>query len=74
MKPSAELLQTSKNDANEHIEINDKPLDFDKILRFEIGEYGLYQLLVGISTGLCAAFGTIIIMNFVFGVAIPDHR
>lgn len=71
LEPSAELLTSPEA---ENTKVDEKPLDFDKILRFDIGEYGPFQLLVGVSTGLCAAFGTIIIMNFVFGATIPEHR
>lgn len=71
VEPSTELLPSPET---ENTRVDEKPLDFDKILRFDIGEYGPFQLLVGVSTGLCAAFGTIIIMNFVFGATIPEHR
>lgn len=50
-----------------------KPLDVDTILN-EIGDSGPYQIFVSISAGLFSTYGSFVILNFVFGAAIPDHR
>lgn len=55
-------------------EVEEKSLDFDKILKFEIGEYGPYQILVATSIGFVTAFGSFLILNFLFISAIPEHR
>lgn len=61
-------LDNGKNDDN-----HEKPLDYDTLLG-EIGEIGPYQILVGVCSGLFAAYGSFIIMNFVFISTFPDHR
>lgn len=69
MKESSQVIEmTSDSEEN-----REKPLDFDTILN-EVGGVGLYQILVGIFSGLFAAYGSFIIMNFVFTAAVPDHR
>lgn len=40
----------------------------------EIGEFGLYHKLHGLIMGITFAFGSITILIFLFGSAIPDHR
>lgn len=55
-------------------ETTDKPLDFDKMLRFEIGEFGRYQILVAFTTGLFAAIVSFVTLNFMFSATVPEHR
>lgn len=40
----------------------------------EIGAFGLYQILVGIASGLALIISALATFNFVFAAAIPDHR
>lgn len=49
------------------------PPAYDDVLR-EIGEFGLYQLLVGLIVGFVFAYGSFITMNFIFAVDIIEHR
>lgn len=48
-------------------------LAIDEILK-EIGEFGLYQFLIGILIGIVLLFTTFALFNFVFSSEIPDHR
>lgn len=49
------------------------PLAYDDILR-EIGEFGAYQLLVGLTVGFVFAYGSFVSMNFVFSADTTEHR
>lgn len=49
------------------------PLTYDDILR-EIGEFGLYQILVGLTVGFVFAYGTFGSQNFVFSADTIEHR
>lgn len=49
------------------------PLAYDDILR-EIGEFGAYQLLVGLTVGFVFAYGSFVTMNFVFSADTTEHR
>lgn len=40
----------------------------------EIGGFGLYQILVGLSTGIALALTSFTTLNFIFAASIPDHR
>lgn len=55
-------------------ETTEKPLDFERILKFEVGEFGPYQILIAISVGLISAFASFFSVNFLFVAAIPEHR
>lgn len=72
MKQLDPVVKLSEDDDDN--ETTYKPLDFDKILKFEIGEWGLYQILAGISIGLVSAFSSYVTMNFMFAASIPEHR
>lgn len=72
----AKMEQTTEIDrqiAETPNENKTKSVSFDEIYR-EIGEFGLYQILVGLSSGLAFAFGSFSILNFIFGAAIPNYR
>lgn len=56
---------TTKNSQND--------LTLDRILS-EIGEFGLYQKLIGIVTGIALVISSYDMFNFVFASAIPEHR
>lgn len=71
MEQFSEVVELSENQADNTTE---SPLDFDKILKFEIGECGPYQILVAAIIGLVTTFASFLILNFVFITAIPDHR
>lgn len=64
MEQTVEIERTNENKA--------KSVPFDDIFK-EIGEFGFYQILVSLSSGLAFAFGSFSILNFIFGAAIPDH-
>lgn len=72
MKQTHQPVQLSDDEVDN--ESTDKPLDFDKMLRFEIGEFGRYQILVAISSGFIAAIVSFVTLNFMFSGTIPDHR
>lgn len=40
----------------------------------EIGEFGLYQIFVGLSTGIALTLTSLTTLNFLFAASIPDHR
>lgn len=40
----------------------------------EIGEFGLYQVLVGLTVGFVLAYGSMVTMNFIFAIDIVEHR
>lgn len=46
---------------------------YDDILR-EIGEFGAYQILAGLTVGFAFAFGSLVTMNFLFGADALEHR
>lgn len=72
MKQSSQVVEITEDELNgDHA---GKGFDFDKILRFEIGEFGPFQILAAISMGLVSAYGGMLTLNFVFGAAVPDHR
>lgn len=50
-----------------------KPPVYEEILH-EIGEFGLNQILVGVTVGFAFAFGSFITMNFLFGADSTEHR
>lgn len=68
-----EVDLTTSNVAATDIHVVDKCLSIDQIYT-QIGEFGLYQLCVGLSNGLAFGFGSFVILNFVFSAAVPDHR
>lgn len=68
-----ELNQVKMSDGELIDEKPENPIDFDTILN-EIGEWGRYQILSSISAGIISAYGSFLILNFVFGAVIPDHR
>lgn len=55
---------------NEFIEF---PLSCNRILR-EIGEFGLYQILVGLTTGAALCFSGFSAFSFIFASNVPPHR
>lgn len=71
MKETVQVIELPEGDQN--TESPRKSLDFDDILK-EIGEFGRFQILVGVLIGICSAFSAFIIFNFVFGGNIPEHR
>lgn len=40
----------------------------------EIGGFGLFQIFVGLSTGIALLFGSFTTFNFIFASVIPEHR
>lgn len=40
----------------------------------EIGEFGLYQIIIGISIGAAMILTSCAMFDFVFASAIPEHR
>lgn len=71
MKKAAQVIELP--DGDQCTGSTEKTLDFDEILN-EIGEFGRFQILVGISIGLVSAFSSFFVLNFVFSAAIPEHR
>lgn len=69
MKQVEQVVKLSEDDLD-----HENTVDFDKILEFEIGEFGTYQILSGITIGLVSAFGSYITLNFMFSAFIPEHR
>lgn len=65
---SIEVPQARKNNEKEQ-----KSPAYEDILR-EIGEFGLYQILVSLIVGYVFAFGSFVTLNFIFGANIVDHR
>lgn len=49
------------------------PPTYDELL-LEIGQFGLYQILVGLIVGFVFTVGSMVTMNFIFGVDITEHR
>lgn len=49
------------------------PLSCNRIFE-EIGEFGLYQILVGIATGVALYITGLATYNFVFTSVVPEHR
>lgn len=49
------------------------PITLEEIFS-EIGAFGPYQIAAGLSTGFVMAFGSFIVLNFIFGADIPEHR
>lgn len=58
---------------NAEIEIGRNDLTSDGILS-EIGGFGIYQILVGIATGVALMLSSFDTFNFVFTSVIPEHR
>lgn len=52
---------------------SESPLSCNRIFT-EIGEFGLYQILIGIATGAALFITGLATYNFVFTSVIPDHR
>lgn len=48
-------------------------LSSDRLLK-EVGEFGLYQLLVGATTGAALVITALAAFNFVFVAVVPEHR
>lgn len=71
MKQSCEVIKSSDDESPAKKSSNS--LTFDEILQ-EIGEFGLYQILVGILIGLVLMLTSSALFNFVFTSEIPDHR
>lgn len=46
---------------------------YDEILH-EIGDFGVYQILVAVYVGFALACGSFVTMNFVFAADITEHR
>lgn len=59
--------------ANIAIEGGRSDLTSDRILS-EIGGFGLYQMLIGIASGVAILLSSIDIYSFVFASVIPEHR
>lgn len=59
--------------AKEPTEFLEIPLARDRILE-EIGQFGLYQILVGITTGIALCITGFATFNFIFATTIPEHR
>lgn len=53
--------------------LEELPLSCNRIFT-EIGEFGLYQILVGIATGIALFITGLATYNFVFTSVVPDHR
>lgn len=53
---------------------NTIPLDFERILKFDVGEFGPYQIFIGIIMGLISAFASFMVLHFLFISAVPEHR
>lgn len=51
----------------------DNSVSCDQVFK-EIGAFGLYQILVGLASGLALIISALATFNFVFAAAIPDHR
>lgn len=64
---------TSANIAKANIEGGRSDLTSDRILS-EIGGFGLYQMLIGIASGVAILLSSIDIYTFVFASVIPEHR
>lgn len=71
MKTTVEVIELPESDQT--ADCSGKPLNFDDILK-EIGEFGRYQKLIAVLISIVSAFGTFIILSFVFSSAIPEHR
>lgn len=71
-KESSQVVEIKEDELNN--ENAGKAFDFEKILRFEIGEFGPFQILVALSMGMISGYGGSLVLNFVFGAAVPDHR
>lgn len=70
-KPSEVVVVSEDELDNDN---SDGPLDFEKILKFEVGEFGPYQIFAGITMGFVSAFASFMVLNFLFISAVPDHR
>lgn len=66
-------VQVEQSDTELNNRQKTKSPTFDDIYN-EIGEFGLYQILVVLSTGFVFFFGSFVTLNFIFGVDVPDHR
>lgn len=67
-------VTTSRSDSDETKTRNSKnELTLDRILS-EIGGFGLYQIIIGIVTGVALVISSYDMFNFVFASAIPEHR
>lgn len=71
MKQSNEVVQSSDDESKYKNTKN--ALSFDEISQ-EIGEFGLYQILVGALTGIVLLLSSSALFNFVFTSEIPAHR
>lgn len=54
-------------------ESKENDLTCERILN-EVGGFGLYQIIIGIATGLALVVSSYDMFNFVFASAIPKHR
>lgn len=66
-------VQVEQSDTKLYNDQNKKSPTFEHIYN-EIGEFGLYQILVVLSTGFVFFFGSFVTLNFIFGIGVPDHR
>lgn len=66
-------VQVDQSDTELNNGQNKKLSTFDHIYN-EIGEFGLYQILVVLSTGFVYLFGSFVTLNFIFGIEVPEHR
>lgn len=71
MKQSREADQSSYDELSKKDTKN--PFSFDEILQ-EIGEFGLYHILVSVSIGFVLLLTACTIFNLIFSSEIPDHR
>lgn len=67
LKPTAESETLIENAKSEH------PLSPDRLLE-EVGDFGMYQLLVGATTGAALVITALAAFNFVFVAVVPEHR
>lgn len=63
----------SSSKARNDSEKAEAPPSYEGVLR-EIGEFGLYQILVSLIVGFIFAYGSFVTMNFIFVADIVEHR
>lgn len=71
MERADDIVQ-SPNESNTS-EKDDASPPYHEILH-DIGEFGPYQVLVGLTVGFVFAYGSMVTMNFIFAVDIVEHR
>lgn len=73
MGQSSEVTKSPENAEKEDNKSADDTLSCARIFN-EIGGFGPFQILVGISTGLALIMGSFTTFNFIFASIIPEHR